>query len=58
MQTPNEIFEETPKDVHLAESAIPKALPKMAKRASSEDLKAVFVGDDEAKRGRRTHKSK
>jgi ferritin-like metal-binding protein YciE len=39
METLKEMFEETLKDVYFAENAIIKALPKMAKAASSEDLK-------------------
>ncbi|MFM9849119.1 MAG: ferritin-like domain-containing protein [Hyphomicrobiaceae bacterium] len=43
MHTLNELFEETLKDVYFAENAILKALPKMAKQASSKDLKAAFT---------------
>ena len=42
MQTLKEMFEETLKDVYFAENAIIKALPKMAKKAQSEELKAAF----------------
>ena len=42
METLKEMFEETLKDVYFAENAIIKALPKMAKKAQSEDLKAAF----------------
>jgi ferritin-like metal-binding protein YciE len=42
METLKEMFEETLKDVYFAENAIIKALPKMAKAASSEDLKDAF----------------
>ena len=42
METLKEMFEETLKDVYFAENAIIKALPKMAQKAKSEDLKAAF----------------
>ena len=42
METLKEMFKETLKDVYFAENAIIKALPKMAKAASSEDLKEAF----------------
>ena len=42
METLKEMFEETLKDVYFAENAIIKALPKMAKKAQSEELKAAF----------------
>lgn len=42
MQTLNELFEETVRDIYYAEKKILKALPKMAKKASSEDLSAAF----------------
>jgi ferritin-like metal-binding protein YciE len=42
MDTLKEMFEETLKDVYFAENAIIKALPKMAEKAQSEDLKAAF----------------
>ena len=42
METLKEMFEETLKDVYFAENAIIKALPKMAKSASSEELKEAF----------------
>jgi ferritin-like metal-binding protein YciE len=51
MQTLNELFEETLKDVYFAEKAILKALPKMTKQASSEDLKAAFTEHDEQTEG-------
>jgi len=38
METLRELFEETLKDVYFAESAILKALPKMAQKATSKDL--------------------
>ena len=37
-----ELFEATVRDIYYAERAILKALPKMAKKASSQDLKAAF----------------
>ncbi len=43
MDTFEELFEETLKDIYYAEKAILKALPKMAKKASSEDLSAAFT---------------
>jgi len=42
METLADLFEETLKDIYYAEKAILKALPKMAKKASSEDLRAAF----------------
>ena len=42
MESLKEMFEETLKDVYFAENAIIKALPKMAKKTQSEDLKAAF----------------
>ena len=42
METLKEMFEETLKDVYFAENAIIKALPKMAEKAQSDDLKAAF----------------
>ena len=38
-----DLFEETLKDILYAEKAILKALPKMAKKASSEDLAAAVT---------------
>ena len=38
-----DLFDETLKDILYAEKAILKALPKMAKKASSEDLAAAFT---------------
>jgi len=43
MQTLNDLFAETLKDVYFAENAILKALPKMAKKAKSEHLKSAFT---------------
>jgi ferritin-like metal-binding protein YciE len=42
MQTLQELFEETIRDIYYAEKKILKALPKMAKKASSEDLSTAF----------------
>lgn len=42
MQTLNELFEETLRDIYYAEKKILKALPKMAKKASSEKLAQAF----------------
>ena len=42
MDTLNELFEETLKDVYFAEKAILKALPKMAAKSTSEDLRDAF----------------
>jgi len=36
------LFEDTVRDIYYAEKAILKALPKMAKKATSQDLKAAF----------------
>ena len=43
METFSELFEETLKDIYYAEKAILKALPKMAKKASSRKLQAAFT---------------
>ena len=42
MQSLHEMFEETLKDVYFAENAIIKALPKMAKKAQSEELRSAL----------------
>jgi ferritin-like metal-binding protein YciE len=42
METLQDLFLETLKDIYYAEKAILKALPKMAKKASSEDLATAF----------------
>jgi ferritin-like metal-binding protein YciE len=42
METLQDLFLETLKDIYYAEKAILKALPKMAKKATSEDLAAAF----------------
>ena len=43
MDTLKEMFEETLKDVYFAENAIIKALPKMADKAQSDELKAALA---------------
>ena len=43
METFKELFEGTLKDIYYAEKAILKALPKMAKKASSKKLQAAFT---------------
>lgn len=42
METLEELFEETLRDIYYAEKAILKSLPKMAKKAASADLAAAF----------------
>jgi ferritin-like metal-binding protein YciE len=42
MKTLHELFEDTLKDIYYAEKQIVKALPKMAKKASSSKLKLAF----------------
>ena len=51
MQTLNELFEETIRDIYYAEKKILKALPKMAKKASSESLGAAFQAHIEETEG-------
>src|SRR4029434_4646333 len=41
-KTLEDLFHETLKDIYYAEKAILKALPKMAKKADSDDLRAAF----------------
>jgi ferritin-like metal-binding protein YciE len=41
-KTLEDLFHETLKDIYHAEKAILKALPKMAKKAESDDLRAAF----------------
>ena len=43
METFEQLFEETLKDIFYAEKAILKALPKMAKKATSKKLQAAFT---------------
>jgi ferritin-like metal-binding protein YciE len=47
----DELFLETVKDIYYAEKKILKALPKMAKKASSEDLAAAFEAHIEETQG-------
>jgi ferritin-like metal-binding protein YciE len=42
METLQDLFEKTLRDILYAEEAIVKALPKMAKKATSKDLAAAF----------------
>ena len=42
MKTLDEIFKHTLKDIYYAETALTKALPKMAQAAGNADLKAAF----------------
>jgi ferritin-like metal-binding protein YciE len=42
MDTFEQLFEETMKDIYYAEKAILKALPKMAKKATSKKLQTAF----------------
>ncbi len=51
METLRQLFEETLKDVYFAENAILKALPKMAKKASSEELQTAFTDHVEETKG-------
>jgi ferritin-like metal-binding protein YciE len=51
MDTFEELFEDTLKDIYYAEKQILKALPKMAKKASSEDLSAAFTAHREETEG-------
>ena len=41
-KTLEDLFEDTLKDIYYAENKILKALPKMAKAAQSDELKAAF----------------
>jgi ferritin-like metal-binding protein YciE len=51
MKTLNDLFEDTLRDVYYAEKHIAKALPKMAKKASSPDLAAAFTAHLEETEG-------
>lgn len=51
METLEELFEETLKDVYFAENAILKALPKMAKKTQSRELKQAFEEHVEQTKG-------
>ncbi|AHB47705.1 hypothetical protein W911_03630 [Hyphomicrobium nitrativorans NL23] len=42
METLEKLFEDTLRDIYYAEKAIIKNLPKMARKADSDDLKAAF----------------
>ena len=47
----NDLFLDTLKDIYFAEKQIVKALPKMAKAASSEKLRAAFEKDHDETEG-------
>ena len=51
METLNELFEDTLKDVYFAENEILKALPIMAKKATSKDLQKAFTNHAEETKG-------
>ena len=51
METLSEIFTHTLKDIYYAETALTKALPKMASAAGNADLKAAFTHHLEETRG-------
>jgi ferritin-like metal-binding protein YciE len=51
METFHELFEETLKDIYYAEKAILKALPKMAKKASSKKLQTAFTRHEKETEG-------
>lgn len=51
METLNDLFEDMLKDVYYAEKKILKELPKMAEKASCEDLKAAFESHREETEG-------
>ena len=51
MKTLSEIFKHTLKDIYYAETALTKALPKMAAAAGHPDLKAAFTHHLEETRG-------
>jgi ferritin-like metal-binding protein YciE len=51
MEKFSELFEETLKDIYYAEKAILKALPKMAKKASSSKLQAAFTKHEKETQG-------
>jgi ferritin-like metal-binding protein YciE len=54
MQTLQDLFEDSVRDIYYAEKKILKALPKMAKKASSEDLAAAFEAHLEETEGQVT----
>jgi len=47
----SDLFHDTLKDIYYAENKILKTLPKMAKAAQSEDLKAAFTKHERETRG-------
>ena len=47
MERFQDLFEEALRDIYYAEKAVLKALPKMAKKASSEELSAAFTSHHE-----------
>ena len=51
METLNDLFEDTLKDVYFAENEILKALPKMAKKATSKNLQQAFTDHAEETKG-------
>ena len=51
METLNELFEDTQKDVYFAENEILKALLKVAKKATSPDLQEAFAEHAEETKG-------
>lgn len=51
MKTLHDLFEDTLKDIYYAEKQIVKALPKMAKKASSGDLASAFTSHLEETEG-------
>ena len=51
MKNLNELFLETVKDIYYAEKKILKALPKMAKKATSEELSQAFETHSEETQG-------
>lgn len=51
MKTLNDLFEDTLKDIYYAEKVILKELPKMAKKASSPELKEAFESHLEETKG-------
>ena len=58
MQNLKDMFVETLKDVYFAENAIIKALPKMAQKAQSEDLKTALEEHLEETKGQVTRLDK
>src|SRR5688500_3985350 len=50
MESLTELLEEQLKDLYSAENQLLKALPKMAKKASTEELKAAFLEHTEVTR--------